>query len=142
MIQENRSDTMIKTEKRTNAQKCEMKKKVFDNVHRCSIIHSCILATPAFKVVEDFKSAIQEGPTYISDVCWKFEFRKNVMKLNTLKNQAGICNKFSTGMSGWMWSSSYKSILKNKIPMQTQKNILDHCPKFMSFKAYIQLSWC
>ena len=48
------------------------KKTVFDSVHRYSIIHRCILATPALKVIEDFKSVIQEGPT--SDICRKFEF--------------------------------------------------------------------
>ena len=46
-----------------------------------------ILLTQAFKIIEeDFKSSIHEGSTYICDIYWKFEFRKNV-----------ICNKFSTG---------------------------------------------
>ena len=51
------------------------RKQVFDNVYRYSMVDPFILATPAFKVIEeDFKSAIQEDPTYICDICWKFEF--------------------------------------------------------------------
>ena len=101
MIKENRLDTMIKTGKRSKRVEIkDERKQVFDNVHGCSMVGPFILTTPAFKIIEeDFESAIQEGPTYICDLCWKFEFRKNVIKLNALKYQTGICNKFSTGKS-------------------------------------------
>ena len=47
----------------------------FNNFLRCSMVDPCILTTLAFKVIEeDCKCAIQEGPTYICDVCWKSEF--------------------------------------------------------------------
>ena len=54
---------------------------------------------------EDFKPVIQEGPTYICDMCWKVEFRKNTVKLNALKYQTDICNKFSTVKSDWICRS-------------------------------------
>ena len=93
-----------------------------------------ILTTPAFKIIEeDFKSAIQEGPTYICDICWKFEFRKNVIKLHALKYQTGICNKFPIGKSDWLCKSCHKSIVKNKMPMQAQRNKMELCPKFNEF---------
>ena len=42
------------------------RKQVFDNVHRCSMVDPFIFTTPTFKIIEeDFKSAIQEDPTYI-----------------------------------------------------------------------------
>ena len=45
----------------------------FNNVQMFSMFDSSILTTPAFRIIEeDFKSAIQEGPTYICDICWKF----------------------------------------------------------------------
>ena len=68
------NDKNRKTKKRVEIkdEKKKKKKTVFDSVHRYSIIHRCILATPALKVIEDFKSVIQEGPT--SDICRKFEF--------------------------------------------------------------------
>ena len=48
---------------------------IFNNVQMCSMTDPCILTTPAFRLTEqDFKGAIQDGPTYICDICWKFEF--------------------------------------------------------------------
>ena len=46
---------------------------IFNNVQMCSVTDPCILKTPAFRLIEqEFKGAIQEGPTYICDICWKF----------------------------------------------------------------------
>ena len=42
------------------------------------------------KLIEDFKSTIQEGPIYICDICSNFEFRRNFIKLKELKYQADI----------------------------------------------------
>ena len=37
---------------------------IFNNVQMCSIVDPSILTTPTFRLIEeDFKSAIQEGPT-------------------------------------------------------------------------------
>ena len=53
---------------------------IFNNVPMCSMVHPLILTTPTFRLIEeDFKSAIQEVSTYICDICWKFEFRRNVL---------------------------------------------------------------
>ena len=50
-----------------------------------SMTDPCILTTPAFRLTEeDFKSAIQECPSYICDICWKFKIRRNVIKLKEL----------------------------------------------------------
>ena len=67
MIKENRLDTVIKTEKRTNVYNLKMKEnRFFDNVYRYSMVDPFILTTPVFKVIEEnFKSAIQEGLAYI-----------------------------------------------------------------------------
>ena len=56
-----------KNRKKNKRVRCkDERKEVFDNVHRCSMVDPFILTTPAFKIIEeDFKSAIQEGPTYI-----------------------------------------------------------------------------
>ena len=46
---------------------------IFDSVQICSMPDPCILKTPAFRLIaEDFKGAIQESPTYICDIFWKF----------------------------------------------------------------------
>ena len=55
---------------------------IFDNVQMCGMTDSCIFATPTFRLIEEyFKLPILEGPTYICDICWKFEFQRNVIKL-------------------------------------------------------------
>ena len=71
---------------------------IFNNVQMCSLVNPSILTTPAFRLIEeDFKTAIQEGPTYICDICWKFEFRRSVIKLKELKYQSDIYNQCNTG---------------------------------------------
>ena len=43
---------------------------IFNNVQMCSMVDPSILTTPAFRLIEeDFKTAIQEGPTYICVIC-------------------------------------------------------------------------
>ena len=39
---------------------------------------------------DEFKISIQEGPTHICDICWKFEYRGNVIKLNGTKYKESI----------------------------------------------------
>ena len=47
---------------------------IFNNVQMCSMTDPYKLTTPAFKLIEqDFKGVIQEGPTYIGNICWKFK---------------------------------------------------------------------
>ena len=65
-----------------------------------------VLTTPAFRLIEqDFKAAIQEGPTYICDIYWKFKFRRNVIKLKEPKYPADIYNACTTGKSDWICKS-------------------------------------
>ena len=54
---------------------------------------------------EDFKS----GPTYICDICWKFEFRRNVIELKERKYQTDIYNECTTVKSDWICKSSDNS---------------------------------
>ena len=62
---------------------------IFNNIQMCSMTDTCILTTPAFRLIEeDFKGAIQEVPTYICGIRWKLEFGSNVVKLRESKNQS------------------------------------------------------
>ena len=97
----------------------------------CNMTVPCILTTAAFRLIEqDFKGVIQEGPTYSRDICWKFEFRRNVIKLKEPKYQADIYNECTTGKSDWICKSCHNSMSKNKMPMQAQVNNLELCPTF------------
>ena len=52
----------------------------------CCIVDLSILITPALRLMEEgFKSVIQKGPTCFCDICWKFEFRRNFIKLKKQK---------------------------------------------------------
>ena len=56
---------------------------IFNNVQMCVMTDPCILMKPAFRLIEeDFKCAVQEGPTYICDICWRLEFRRNVTEVS------------------------------------------------------------
>ena len=95
------------------------------------MVDPSILTTPAFRLIEeDFKSALQEGPTYICDICWKFEFQRNFIKLMEPKYQTDIYNKCTNGKSGWICKSCHNSMSKNKMPMQAQVSNMELCPKF------------
>ena len=92
-----------------------------------------IFTMPAFRLIEeDFKGAIhiQEGPTYICDICQKFEFQRNVIKLKEPKYETDIYSKCTTGKSDWIRKSCHNSMQKNKTPMQAQLNNMELCPKF------------
>ena len=104
---------------------------IYDNVQICIMTDPCILTTPAFRLTEkDFKGAIQEGPTYICDICWKLEFRQNVIKLKESKYKTDIYSKCTSGKSDWICKSCHNSMMKNKMLMQVQLNNMELCPKF------------
>ena len=103
----------------------------FNNVQMCSLVDPFILTTPAFKLIDkDFKSVIQEGPTYICDIFLKFEFRSNIIKLKEPKYQTDIYNECTTGKSNWICNSCHNSMSKNKMPIQALLNNMEFCPKF------------
>ena len=84
---------------------------VSNNVQMCSMVDPSILTTPVFRLIEeDFKTAIQEGPTCICDICWTFDFRRNVIKSKELKCQTDIYKEHTTGKSDWICKSCHKSI--------------------------------
>ena len=76
-------------------------------------------------LLEDFKGAIQECPTYICDICWKFEIRMNVIKLKELKYQTDICNKCTTSKLDWIVKSVTILWQKIKMPMSAQLNKME-----------------
>ena len=82
MIRKNKQEKMVKKRKMgKRLQMLDERSIIINNVQLCSMYDPCILTTPAFRLIEeDFNDAIQEGPTYIFDICWKFEFRRNVIK--------------------------------------------------------------
>ena len=88
---------------------------IFNNVQMFSMTDPSVLTTPAFRLMkEDFKGAIQEGPTYLFYICWKFEFRRSVIKLKESKNQTDIYNKWTTVKPDWICKSCHNSMMKNK----------------------------
>ena len=94
------------------------------------MVDPSILTTPALKLIEDFKSAIQEGPTYIGDIYWIFEFLRNVINLMEPKYQTDIYDECTTGKSSLICKSYDSSMSKNKMPMQAQVNNMELCPIF------------
>ena len=104
---------------------------IFDNFQMCSMTDSFILTTPAFRSIADnFKDAVQEGSTYICDICWKLEFRRNVIKLKESKYQTDIYTKCTTGKSERIFKSCHNCMMKNKMLMKAQLNNMELCPKF------------
>ena len=88
----------------------------------------CVLTKPAFRLIEeDLKGAIQEVSTYICDICWKFEFWRNVTKLKEMKYQADIYNKHTMGKSDWICKILWP---KKKKKMWAQWNNMELFPKF------------
>ena len=123
LLKRNRKKKMNK-----RLQTLDERNSIFNNIQMCSIVDPSILTTPTFRLIEeDFKSAIQEGPTQICDICWKFEFQRNVIKLMEPKYQTSICNECTTGKSGWICKSFHNSMSKNKIPMQAHVNNMELC---------------
>ena len=83
-----------------------------------------ILTTPAFKLIEEgFKDFIPgyHGPTYICNICWKSEFRKNAIKLMEPKYQSDIYNECNTGKSDWICKNCHNSVSKYKMSIQCHK---------------------
>ena len=132
MMKKNRPEKVTKKRKMDkHLQTLDKRNSIFNNVQMCSMVDPSILTTPAFRLIEeDFESAIQEGPTYICDISWKFEFRRNVIKIMEPKHQTDICNECTTGKLGWVCKSCHNSMSKNKIPMEAQLNNVELCPKF------------
>ena len=64
----------------------EERSSFFNNVQIYSTFDARILTTSACRLIqEDFRDGTHEGPTYICDICWKFEFRSNVVIVHDSK---------------------------------------------------------
>ena len=133
MMKKNRLEKMTPKKKKMGKrlQTFDERSSIFNNVQMCSMVDPSILTTPAFRLIEeDFKSVIQEDPSYICEICWKLEFQRNVIKLKEPKYQTDIYNECTTGKSDWICKSCHNSISKNKMPMQVQVNNMDLCLEF------------
>ena len=94
------------------------------------MVDPSILETPAFKLIqEEFKNVIQQGPTYICDICWKYKFKKNLTTLKDFKYEQDLYRECHTGKSELICNSCHTSLLRKKMPMQAQCNNLELCPK-------------
>ena len=98
----------------------------------CSITDPYILTTPAVRLIEgDLNGAIQEGPAYICDVCWKFEFRRNFIKLkepNRSIKLTFIMNALLVNQIGYV--KVVTILCPQKMPMQEHLNDMKLCPIF------------
>ena len=116
------SDKKKKKEMRDN--KKNERYDIFKNVQTCSMVDPSILHTTAFSLIEEeFKNAIQEGPIYVCDICWKFEYKRNMIKLKDLKYDKELYEECHTGKSEMICKGCHNSLLKNKMPMQAQANL-------------------
>ena len=95
------------------------------------MVDPSIIDTPAFKLIEEeYKEEIKKGPDYICDICWKTEYRINVIVLDPSKYDKKLFDKCHTGKSMWICKSCDKAMKKKKMPMQAQANGLELCPKY------------
>ena len=93
-----------------------------------SKVDHSILKTRAYQIVKSkFENAIKEGPTYICDVCCKYEFRSNVVKLDQEKYDDEIFNKCCTRTYDWICKKCHAILKKNKMPAEAQVNNLHLC---------------
>ena len=65
----------------------------------------------------------------ICDICLKFEFWKNVIKLKESAYETDIPTKCTTSKSDWVFKSCHNSLMKNKMLVQPQLNNMELCPK-------------
>lgn len=80
-----------------------------------SMVDPSIFSTTAYKIIkENFQSAIEEGPTYICDICWKFEYRTNVIKLDPSKYEKEVFDECHTGKSEWICKGCHRSMTKKR----------------------------
>ena len=104
---------------------------ILNNVEVWSMTGPCILITPVFRLIEeDFKGAIQEGPICICNICWKFKFRRNVIKLKESKYQTDICNNAQLLNQIGCVKAVTILWLKIKCQCRARLNNLELCPKF------------
>ena len=97
-----------------------MGKKSLRKRDQCCMVDPSILTTLAFRLIEeDFKGAIEEGLTYMFDICWKLVFQSNFIKLHDSKYQLDIYNQCAIGKSHWICENchilSLKIVIKNQI---------------------------
>ena len=116
-------------EKKRESEKMK-RKTAFEQVQGMSMVDPEILNTDAFNFIkQDWEAAMTEGPTYICDICIKWEYRKNVRKLiRTEYEKLATFKKCDTNKSEWICDTCDKAIKKNKIPAQAQVNNLELSP--------------
>lgn len=105
-----------------------------------SMVDPSFLDTPAFKLIEkEFGEEIRKGPNYIWNICWKTEYRTNVIELDPSKHDKKLfkqyhTNNYSHDQKIYIGKDCDRAMKKKKMPMQVQFNGLELCPKFDELK--------
>ena len=76
------------------------------------MVDASIFDPLAFK--KEFLEAMEEAPTYICDICFKFDWRKNTKKLNHSRYDKRIYNCCHTLKSEYICKSCDLSLRKRK----------------------------
>ena len=118
----------------------EKRFEIFESIKNQSMVDESILQTEAFNLIySEYKEAISEGPTYICTVCWKFEFRRNILTLNSSKYESELFDECNTGKCEWICKTCDKYLIKGKLPPQAQANSLSLCPKVKELDVLCRL---
>ena len=70
---------------------------------------------------------MQEAPTYVCNVCWKFEYKTNALIMNSEKYESQIFSKCKTDFNSnkdqvYICKPCDRSLKKEKMPAQAQNN--------------------
>ena len=68
MMRKKNSEKNDKRKMDKRLQTLDKRSSVCNNVQMCSMTDPCILTTPAFRLIEDFKITIEKSPTNICDI--------------------------------------------------------------------------
>ena len=109
------------------------RQQAFDAVQDMQMTDLAILKTEAFNIVKkDFFEAINEGPIYTCDICWKFEFRRSVKKLHPGSYDENLYEKCKSvpAKSLYICKKCDRYMKKGKMPAEAQANSMKLCPSY------------
>ena len=140
---------MKNKKKESNKADCERKQKIrknrseeidtsFEEVIGVSKVDPSITKSEAFSIVKKkFEISIQKGPTFICNICFKFEYRRNVIYYNEERYgqfpdvfEKCKTDKISLDNNQYICHSCDKSLQKGKMPAQAQNNNLNLNERF------------
>ena len=101
---------------------------MYNDVQSYDMTDPNILDTDAYScMLNKFEKSMQEDHTYVCNVCWKFEYRTNVLIMNTEKYEHQIFSMCKTDLNHnkdqvYICKSCDRSLKKGKMPAQAQNN--------------------